>query len=116
MQTSISLMGEDFVVTIDYRITSPGYPAKLSGPPEDCYPAEGPEFEVESITLAREVFRAIPRHYTEGPAWELSPTDAQFDHICSICEDAIFEHACEQDREDETEYDEDYYRDFGDAP
>lgn len=37
-----------------YEVTASvsGYvPAKISGPPENCYPAEGGEVEIESITL-----------------------------------------------------------------
>lgn len=33
------------------RLTSPGRPAKLYGPPEDCYPAEDPEWELGALTL-----------------------------------------------------------------
>lgn len=35
---------------ISYSFT-PGHPAKTYGPPEDCYPAEGPEVEVEEVTV-----------------------------------------------------------------
>lgn len=39
--------------SIDYRIhfevTSPGCPAQTFGPPENCYPAEGPEWEITGI-------------------------------------------------------------------
>lgn len=33
------------------KLTSPGRPAKLSGPPEDCYPAEYPEWELDDLFL-----------------------------------------------------------------
>jgi len=28
-----------------------GSPGRYSGPPEDCYPAEDPDVEIESVTL-----------------------------------------------------------------
>ena len=45
---------EEFT-TIELEIclkqTYAGCSAKLSGPPEECYPAEGPEWEYDSFTL-----------------------------------------------------------------
>ena len=41
-----------FEITI--RCTALGTPAQLSGPPENCYPAEGPEFELETIAYIHE--------------------------------------------------------------
>jgi hypothetical protein len=38
----------EFAVTIDYTIT-PLIPARLSGPPEDCYPAEGGEVDILKV-------------------------------------------------------------------
>jgi len=35
----------EWEVSIDMECTYPGDPGRLSGPPEDCYPPEGPEFE-----------------------------------------------------------------------
>lgn len=35
-------------VLVDYN-ASVFYPAQLSGPPENCYPAEGGEIEIESV-------------------------------------------------------------------
>lgn len=40
-----------FEVVIEMRCTAPYVPARISGPPEDCYPAEGPEFELETIYI-----------------------------------------------------------------
>ena len=38
-------------VSITVNCTSPFQPARLSGPPEDCYPAEGPEFELDEFEV-----------------------------------------------------------------
>ena len=37
--------GLQWEVSVTVHCTSPYCPAKVSGPPEHCYPAEGPEFE-----------------------------------------------------------------------
>ena len=109
MKTALSLMGEDFVVEIDYRITSRGYPAKTSGPPEDCYPAEGPEYDIESITLQREIFDFKKYAYSLGPAWEISHKDALFFFLWKHFDEQIRQHAADND-DDDRDYDEDYYR------
>jgi len=41
-------------IQIDMKQISPYIPAQLSGPPENCYPAEGPEWEVTGISLNHE--------------------------------------------------------------
>ncbi len=41
------------------KLTYAGCPAKLSGPPEDCYPAEGPEWELDDIFLRFGKFHRI---------------------------------------------------------
>ena len=35
---------------------TPGHPAYISGPPEDCYPEEGPEIEIEGCKVGGEEF------------------------------------------------------------
>lgn len=40
---------DDLEGEVDVRVTSLGCPAYISGPPEHCYPAEPPEFEIEGI-------------------------------------------------------------------
>ncbi len=37
--------GLQWEVSVTVTCTSPYVPAQLYGPPENCYPAEGPEFE-----------------------------------------------------------------------
>ena len=55
-------------VEIKYTYT-PGTPAKLDALPEDCYPADGPEVEIETI---REV-----NGHSAGPAhtWDFALLD-----------------------------------------
>lgn len=47
-EITVSVMGAeiDVEVEVPYRVLSPARPAKLYGPPEDCYPAEGAEIEL----------------------------------------------------------------------
>ena len=47
--TDYPIQGHDHTMTITYWYTQ-GTKAKLSGPPESCYPAEDPEVEILSIT------------------------------------------------------------------
>ena len=35
---------------VEFRMTTPPVPAQLYGPPENCYPAEGAEFEYHQIS------------------------------------------------------------------
>ena len=41
--------GLDWEVSVTVTCTYPGCAAQLYGPPENCYPAEGPEFEFENF-------------------------------------------------------------------
>jgi hypothetical protein len=50
----LNFMGEDFIAEVDYRVTYLGCAARTYGPPEDCYPAELPEWEIDSIFLLRD--------------------------------------------------------------
>jgi hypothetical protein len=49
------LLGEELEIDVDvgFNVTSFGYPAKTYGPPEDCYPAEGPEFDLDDTFTAQ---------------------------------------------------------------
>lgn len=43
-----------FIGDVEFEVefdSSPYVPAKVSGPPEHCHPAEGGEVEIESITI-----------------------------------------------------------------
>jgi hypothetical protein len=44
---TIEILGRevDVAIEVDYECTDPGTPGRTYGPPEDCYPAEGPEIE-----------------------------------------------------------------------
>ncbi len=44
-------INDDDELTATVVMTNPGDPGRLSGPPEDCYPPEGPEFEVSDFLL-----------------------------------------------------------------
>jgi len=43
--------GEEFIVSAEWCVSGRYTPAKLYGPPENCYPAEYPEFEWTEFTL-----------------------------------------------------------------
>jgi hypothetical protein len=48
----------EFIITLNCTVRRD--PGRLSGPPEHCYPPEGPEFELDSIhVLAQEGKREI---------------------------------------------------------
>lgn len=47
----LDMMGFDFIAEVEFRVTYWGCKAQTYGPPENCYPAEGPEWEVDAIYL-----------------------------------------------------------------
>lgn len=49
LHTEIFYIG-DVEFEVEFNST-PYKPAKISGPPEQCYPAEGGEVEIESISI-----------------------------------------------------------------
>jgi len=60
--------GEDELeLDIDGNVTSYD-PGRLSGPPEDCYPPEGGEAEIESVTL-------------DGKRWDGTLTKEELDAV-----------------------------------
>jgi hypothetical protein len=97
----LNFMGEDFIAVVDYRVTSWGCPAQLYGPPENCYPAEPPEWEIDSIVLRWDRVGGL------GPEFEA--TGELFDHMNNLdkINDAICEAIC-SDGPPEPEYDYDY--------
>jgi hypothetical protein len=63
----------DLLVTAN---VTPVRPARISGPPENCYPAEGGEVEIESIKL-------------DGSPWTGTLTEAEEEELrLEILEDA----------------------------
>lgn len=48
---TVTVMGVvlDVSVALVYTVTSPYLPAQTYGDPNDCYPAEGPEFEMADL-------------------------------------------------------------------
>ena len=103
-QFYLDMMGFEWVVEIDYRVTSYGRPAQTYGPPENCYPAEGPEWEIESITLYRD--EPPPEHLCgiAPPPWEIDPKSAQFSLLCDHFDEVIAETICD-DGPPEPDYD-----------
>jgi len=47
MNITFTCIGLQFSAEVDYE---PYIPARISGPPEDCYPAEGGNCEITSLT------------------------------------------------------------------
>jgi hypothetical protein len=94
--TGVEIMGFDFHVTVDIEITHWGCQAKLSGPPENCWPAEAPEWFIHSITLQTDEARGL------GPEWDINPACAMFDVLCDLpaieyaCDEAVSEAANER--------------------
>lgn len=50
MTDYIEINGVDFECEIEYSYI-PGDPGKLYGPPEDCYPPEAPEIEIDVLKI-----------------------------------------------------------------
>ena len=48
MIVEVNYLGTEMEVTGDY---TPGKPAYVTGPPEDCYPEEPAEFDIEEVTV-----------------------------------------------------------------
>lgn len=60
MQMTIEVYGVDLVVDFD---GTEFVPAKISGPPEDCYPAEGGEADINAVYLdGTEVTQLLAEH------------------------------------------------------
>ena len=47
MEITHEFFGREYLIDFDLALTSRGCPARLSGPPEDCYPAEAAEWEID---------------------------------------------------------------------
>ncbi len=80
-----------------------GRPAQISGPPEDCYPAEGPEIEirnvhVETTTIAggQRWFDALPHEHEMLEPWAI---ETLWGALVENAIEAAQEHAYETRRE-----------------
>ena len=73
---------KEFTLEVKMRCTNPGTPGNLVGPPEQCYPPEPAEFEVEHVHLLSD----------DGAVLEHLPTDVlDEDDLESLNELAIAE-------------------------
>jgi hypothetical protein len=65
-ETTVELEGNEVEVTVEYSY-SPGTPGKFYGPPENCYPDEPAECEVEVIYLTADKAKTdiMPKLSTE---------------------------------------------------
>ena len=106
MQAYFSIMGFEFVADVDWTLTYRGCPAKLYGPPEHCYPAEDPEWTINSITLHLDLGGE-----NLGPGFEA--TGALFEHLAESREvdERIIEYIDQYGDDEDVYPDEDYYRD-----
>lgn len=113
MQTYMTFMGSDFIVDIDWTLTHKGSPARTYGPPEDCDLGTDPEWDIHSITLQHDI--------GDPDAPIFKATGALFDVLCSCraVDDAIIEYISEHQSDEDSYFDEDYYReryDYSDLP
>ena len=92
--------GEDCEMLIKCTV-APGCEAKLSGPPEDCYPAEPPE--VDDLRLYRHAGKSDGKDvYVEIPEKDWSFYGVDYEML----EAMMVEHANEQWEAASMEYDE----------
>jgi len=84
-----TFLGEDFLAEVEFRVTHWGCPAKTYGPPENCYPAEAPEWEVESIAIWWDkVGEDYPMHEATGAF-----LDTLAEYFAGQIEEAISEYS-----------------------
>lgn len=97
-----SFMGFEALLTAEVTITDFGSPARTYGPPELCFPAEGPEYEIDSLTLQIDTDQLGAPHQA---------TEALLETLCSgpSLHESILS-AIGSYEPPEYEYDEDYYR------
>lgn len=106
MIVGLTFMGFDFVADVDYRVLSWGCDAQTYGPPENCYPAEPPEWEIEAITLQRDV--PPPEHLCGITSPVFEATGALFYVLSDLdaVTDAIMQDTAEYDGPDDRDYEE----------
>ena len=105
-ETGLDMMGEDFFVTIEFRITSHGFKGSWDEQGFD------PEFEIDKIILQREYWDDQTHKIEQGSEWVVD-SGKLFDCLCET--DRVYNACVEQIEQEEEndwrEYDEDYYRD-----
>src|SRR5271157_149412 len=47
----LRILDRDYIAECEVSITHKSTPGRFYGPPEDCYPAEGPEWELVGVTI-----------------------------------------------------------------
>lgn len=110
MIIGLTFMGFDFIADVDYRVTSYGCPAQTYGPPESCYPEEGPEWEIESIVLSRDIPLNAEQHRLVKIGHRFTPefeaTGALFDCLANLgkVNEAICEAICTDGPPDYDDY------------
>lgn len=83
-ETVVELDGREVEVVVVYTY-SPGHPGQLYGPPENCYPPEGAEAEVEAVYLKDDPTKTdiMPKLKTEvvENLFEQSVTEGEEDEV-----------------------------------
>ena len=75
--------GDESQFVVEAFVT-PGHPGRLTGPPEDCYPAEGPE--VDDLTLSKfdHQDETGKDHYTPVPESEWEQWGVDHDYLSEV--------------------------------
>ncbi len=98
MSGSFSGMEGEVEYRIDFEVDSPGCSAQTCGPPENCYPAEGPEWHITCIE------QAVYLEDRSEPKWvdiRQTCSPEEIAHIESWAEGLDLSEECIQDAEDQ---------------
>ena len=94
-RTEIVPYGEELEQEIEVTFTlHPGTPGRTFGLPEDCYPAEPAEYEIESATLDGEVIELSDKETADVIEWLTENLDDDEDY------DGEADYRYEQSRDD----------------
>lgn len=99
-ETEVELDGVNVEVTVVYGYT-PGTPGRVTGPPENCYPPEGPEADFHSIYVTDDPTKTdIQSRLSEAVLDDLSQRAAEEgDEAARDAYEAAMEDAAEYRRE-----------------
>lgn len=75
---------------IDFEMAAAPTPARLSGPPEDCYPAEGAEFHIHKIRRKATYLWACGQSCGEKIHW-YEVKAGEFDAIAEAAYDRFYD-------------------------